>query len=398
MKIFDSHEYVQLYRFDKDIRFGIEVCNQFNDTYYQAIPYISSYPDERIFNTKYYPFDVLKNIHNIPQNYKVIKLYTNRLLLPFLNTQFAGYFQFSILDTYKAIIDVKPDIIFESPYTTLTPRSYQTYAASIKLGIPRVYIDPADIVQKGIIKNIIGKIERRIVNSTGHIITQSELGKKVFVGYYKVNPSKISVIPKPFTPERFKLGKSRFELKDKVRIAYIGRFMRDKDPFTFLKVAKSYQGTPDLEFYLVGDAEKGVDQIIYNSAKEKYGDYVKFLGSLAPNEVSEFFPSVDILIIPDLTNPPGYSTILAEAISSGCALLIGIKGFEKSLPLVEGKHAIYTNPGDVNEIRTALNSLMHDTEKIKAMKTENHNLALSFTWKKVAAMYREILQKAIEER
>ena len=112
------------------------------------------------------------------------------------------YFQFS-LQYLKQIKQLSPDIIYESLFTTLTPRSYMTFIMSQLRNIPMVYVDSGDVPKKGSFQRLLNKLEKHVIVRANKIITYTESGKQRFLQEYKCPENKIVVIPKPIDIDKF---------------------------------------------------------------------------------------------------------------------------------------------------------------------------------------------------
>ncbi|WP_054750283.1 hypothetical protein [Ruminiclostridium josui] len=81
MKILDSHEFIELYRGDKDLKLGFLLCERYDDKYTFLCPRVNSYADEKFFGQKYFDIGNVKNIlGDVPRNmrfyfYNCIRLY-----------------------------------------------------------------------------------------------------------------------------------------------------------------------------------------------------------------------------------------------------------------------------------------------------------------------------------
>ncbi len=404
MHIVDSHEFVEMYRGDKDLRLGIELCKNYDDKYTMLVPNIASPADSKFFDTKEFPSDRLPEL---PDGMRIEYIKSKLIYFSKQNLSLGGFFQFSsdYLSVYKKL---KPDLIFENPYTTLTPRSYMSFFAAKGQGIPIVYIDPGDIPPKGRVKNIINKIEKNIISYAHDIITYSKMGKNRFIDEYNYPEEKLHVIPKPIDIERFTPGKGRKEIRHKLEIddrfvvSYIGRLSNNKGCHHLMGVAKQIKDLGrDNEFYFlfVGGNIIEKDAVTIRDLQKKYDlKNVHFTGQVPYDEIVKYQAASDIVVFPDSTNLPGFSTVLAESMAMGKVIIKGIKGFEDAMPLKHLETGIIIEPRNENEIRKWIVKLKDDESLCNNIETNVRRFAEEhMDWKKQVNVYREIFERAINE-
>jgi glycosyltransferase involved in cell wall biosynthesis len=322
------------------------------------------------------------------------------------NLSLGGFFQFSA-GYPGAIKRLKPDIIFENPYTTLTPRSYQTYFAARANRIPMVYVDPGDIPQKGAMKKLLARMEGPIVRNAGHVIVYNEMGRDRFIKEYGYPAERISVVPKPVDTRRFSPEKDRDKARarlgagDRFVVAYIGRLSNNKGAAHLLKAAKLLSDagmSKRFLFAFVGGNITRKDAEDIMTLREKLGmDNVHFTGPVPNSEMSAFQAAADAIVYPDVTNLPGFSTVLAESMAMGKAIIIGIKGFEGAVPLSHMGNAMIIEARNEMKIAESIRTLEGDAALAATLgKNARRYAEENMAWEVQVKIYKSIFERAVE--
>lgn len=403
MHIVDSHEFFELYRGDKDFRLGIELCKHSDTKYTALVPDVSSPGDASFFNTKQYPKD---KVPELPEGMNIE--YIKSWLIYFRKDRLThgGFFQFSS-EYISSIKKLKPDLIFENPYTTLTPRSYMTYYAAKINNVPIVYVDPADIPPKGPIKQFLNRIESKIINYASAIITYNQLGKDRFVNEYGYPENRVHVIPKPVDINQFRPDVGREEtrksldIENKFVVSYIGRLSSNKGCFQLMEAAYLLRErglAKDFFFIFAGGNISSADAKHVQRLREKYDlQNVHFTGPVSHDQMCHYQAASDVIAYPIHNNPPGFSTVLAESMAMGKAIIVGNRDCEDATPIKNGVNGITIESGNVNELVDAIlelkgNVKLRNVFEHAVRKYAEENMA----WSRQAKIYREIFERAIE--
>jgi len=357
LRIALSHEFVELYRGDKDLRIGKMLCDRYNCEVVHLGANIASPADSRVFDTTAYPVD---HIGTLPRDYYLLLMKSRLVFHRRGNISLGGFFRWTP-GIVSELARWRPDLIFENPYLTLTPRSYMTYLVSRKLNIPLVYLDAGDIMPRLTFKHkIILPIEKQVVKKASAIITYNDEGKKRFINKYGCPGNKIQVIPKPIDTARFNPDldcrgfKQKYDLENKFVVAYFGRLCDNKGARHLLYAADILRQRGmgrDIVFLFVGGNIE-VDQAgeFKDHLNSLNLDNVRLTGMMANQDMPSAYAAVDMAVFPDVTNLPGFSTVLAESMAAGLPIAIGIKGWEDAVPIVDGINGLiieHANPGQI---------------------------------------------------
>lgn len=363
MLISDSHEFIELYRGDKDVRIGIEMVRLREDVRFVSFAPDRLSPIDRVRFGKRFMSEV--GLPELPEGMEV-------RLLPSVSARFSRKESggiVSVMPGYgRELRRLQPDVMFENPFSWLTPRSYQTYRASRALGVPVVYYDPGDDIPISRKHRIMAVWERRVVDHASAIITYNQAGSLRFQRKYGYPAERIHVIPKPVDVSgcryegdvsdlRTSFGASR----DTLVVGYLGRLARYKGSAHLLDVARSMGADPSVServrFVFVGSAL---------SSDESDDDYrlsnTHVTGMVPHGDIARHLAACDVIVLPDLTAPGGFSTAIAEAMAAARCLIVGTGARTEFLPLVDGETALLIDPRSPKAIEAALRRVIDAPE------------------------------------
>jgi glycosyltransferase involved in cell wall biosynthesis len=120
---------------------------------------------------------------------------------------------------------------------------------------------------------------------------------------------------------------------------------------------------------------------------------VEHLGVLDEEAMAEAFAGAGIYLFPALYEPFGLSVL--EAALSGCALVLGDIA---SLREIWGDAAIYVPPRDISAIIEAVNGLIADEHRRRALAAASSERARQFTAARMAAQYRQVYESLVARR
>jgi glycogen synthase len=112
---------------------------------------------------------------------------------------------------------------------------------------------------------------------------------------------------------------------------------------------------------------------------------VRYLGRLAPGDLAEWMARAAIFVLPARYEPFGLTVL--EAALSGCALVLG------DIPSLRENWdgaAVFVSPDDGNQIRSVLQELIRDAQRLQALAHRGRERAAQFTADNMADGYRRI--------
>ncbi len=364
-----SHEFVELYRGDKDLRVGKLFCRKYDAEIVHFGTDIASPADSRVFNDVSFSS---AHVGQLPDSYYLLLMKSKLIYHRRGNISLGGFFRYTP-GLAREIIRWKPDLILENPYLTLTPRSYMSALAAYRLSIPLVYLDCGDIMPALTLKHkLVMPIEKTVARRAAAVITYNEAGKNRFIQKYGMPPESIHVIPKPVDIDRFKSNidgrriRDRYRLQDKLVVSYFGRLETNKGARYLLDAAAILRSDPsvrNLSFMFVGGNLESDQALAFsNHLRELNLDNVIVTGMIPNQDMPEYYAASDIAVYPDVTNLPGFSTVLAESMACGLPIIIGIAGWESAVPLKDIETALIIPPRRPDLIADKLRLLVHRPE------------------------------------
>ncbi|MRR10954.1 glycosyltransferase [bacterium] len=361
MLIADSHEFIELYRGDKDLRIGMEMVGQRDDLRFVSFAPNRLSPTDQSRFGKTFMREV--GLPDVPERMEIRLL--SSASIRFSRKESGGIM--SLMPGYgRELRRLRPDVILENPFSWLTPRSYQTYRASRALGAPVVYYDPGDDIPISAKHRIMATWERSVVNHASAIITYNEAGSLRFQRKYGYPVERIHVIPKPIDVARCRYTGDVADLRASFRaeagtlvVGYLGRLARYKGSAYLLEVARRMGADPSvadrIRFVFVGSA------LSSEESDEDYRLSNTHVTGMVPNaEVPRHLAACDVIVLPDLTSPGGFSTAAAEAMAAARCLIVGVGDRTEFLPLVDGETALLVEPRSPDAIEAALKRLLSE--------------------------------------
>lgn len=207
-------------------------------------------------------------------------------------------------------------------------------------------------------------VKRSVNKKIDVLIFQNELNKDIFIDYSKFK-NRVEIIEgSGLNTNKLKI-KSEFNKKTKV--IFVGRLLREKGIFEYLKIAKSFSNSDDIEFYVAGDIDAGNKSSINNQELDILKQQVIYLGNIdVPNELFKY----DLLINP--SHHEGFSRVLLEGAYVGlyciandipgtkniiknldCGSIVENNNIERYIELIKNRQKIIDNL-DNNKIRSEI--------------------------------------------
>jgi glycosyltransferase involved in cell wall biosynthesis len=205
------------------------------------------------------------------------------------------------------LLKIRPDFIADAIYTTLTPRSFLNWIYCALFRKRLVLLDAGD---EGRNTRLL-PFERRAMRSASKIFTYSPGGVKRIADKYGISdPGKFFIHLKLLEPGRFRYLEEF--TRPQYVVGYVGRFVRAKGCDRFLELAKA-GSDPSVRFRAVGP---NVEHFAIPENVE-CSDYVDNA------RLAEIYSSIDLLVLPDMRDYRGYSTVAQEALMCGAEVALG---------------------------------------------------------------------------
>ncbi len=398
MLIADSHEFIELYRGDKDLRLGQEMLALDPTVRFVSFAPRSVSPVERGFlGRKRHDAATLPAL---PERMEL------RLLpsaaLRFARKEVGGVL--SYMPGYgRALTRLRPDVVLENPYVWLTPRSYTTDRVARRLGIPVVYHDPGDDVPLTRQQRLVRPLEVPVIRRAAAIITYNDIGRRRFISKYGYPAEKIHVIPKPMAVDRWR----RPDLRDTVRaelgipagayvVAHPGRLTRMRGSTVLADAARAALGDErfqDVVFLFIG-GPMGADTDI----AEYLAENTVVTGMVANERMPGLLAAADVVVFPDLDSHAGFTTAVAEAMAAARPLVIGLDPARDTVPVRDGQTAVIVTPGSVPGLLSAITALKAEPGRAASLGAAVGAFAAeNMDYPRVARAYLDILEGAVAD-
>ena len=221
------------------------------------------------------------------------------------------------------------------------------------------------------------------------IITVSESTKRDLLRFYKMDESKITVIPlgvgKEFvkkTAGEINYLYEKFNIpRNKKILLYVGNLLPHKNLNKLLEGFAQMKGKEKCRLVLVG---KVFDGRTRESREKELGieDLTIHAGMVSQEDLVSFYNLADLFVLPSLYE--GFGLPVLEALACGTPVICSNTS---SLPEVGGNVAKYFDPNSVESIACALENSIDDKGKYD---TEIKEWVSNFTWEKCAEKIRRV--------
>lgn len=328
MKVLVSNEFYELFRGDKDFLIPRLIAQKLGHEVFILCPTRLSLSDESA------GFEFSKEIfvERLGLGPDAVKFHsplrlvrqTHNKRIPFLIP----------LPSYLVqLMKIRPDFIVESPYNTLTPRSFINwiYCGWFKKG--RVLIDASN---EGRNKRLL-PFERRAIRAARKIFTDSPAGvARIAEKYGIADPDKFFVHLKLLEPGRFHFLEGF--ARPQYTVGYVGRFLHAKGFDRFLELARTC-ADPRVRFRAIGSNVENFP-IPPNVECSDYMDNAR---------LAEAYSGIDLLALPDTRKFQGYFTVVQEALMCGAEVAVGCLN-TSFYPKTEGIYFFDPDrPGDLDK-------------------------------------------------
>ena len=172
-----------------------------------------------------------------------------------------------------------------------------------------------------------------------------------------------------------------------LRFLFVGRLIAEKGIFEMLSAFASVSARHKCRLVLVGDGPRAAD-VARRIAELGVTEKVTMKGFLAGDELGATYRNADVFVFPSYSE--GFPTVIAEALHAGLPIVTTrIRGMADHL--VEGRHALFVAPREVDRLAGALERLLLDADLRRRMGSANREKVADFAPSIVAADYLDAL-------
>ncbi|MBP6663372.1 MAG: glycosyltransferase, partial [Paludibacter sp.] len=263
--------------------------------------------------------------------YNYDRIYTNDLGC----VDFSGRYPDNLIEeisNYEAVASV---LAHQMDFDIIHSHDWLTFPAGVFAkqisGKPLViHVHATDFDRsRGQVNPIVYGIEKRGMDAADHIMTVSDLTRRIVIEKYHQDPRKVTTVHNAVDPLPNADSFTKTPRKDKV-VTFLGRITMQKGPEYFVEAAyRVLQKTKDVRFVMAGSGDM-MNAMIDLVAKRNIADRFHFTGFLKGRQVHEMLAESDVYIMPSVSEPFGISPLEAMQVGtpsiiskqSGCAEIL----------------------------------------------------------------------------
>lgn len=239
----------------------------------------------------------------------------------------------------------------------------------------------------------------RLAQQVAHIITVSEFSKQELLKYFKVPPSKISVIyngvDRRFSPQPIDML-AQFINKKKLPERYVFTLGSRAKNKNFLGLLKAWEmlvndgNLQDVWLVIAGGIAKALQADELSNMVNSLPRVID-LGYVTDEELPLLYSGAELFVFPSFYE--GFGLPPLEAMACGTPVVISNTA---SLPEVVGDAGITVNPYDVEDIARGMYMVLTKSDYRNNLSIKSLHQAGSFNWEESAKQTIDILNHACE--
>jgi glycosyltransferase involved in cell wall biosynthesis len=251
------------------------------------------------------------------------------------------------------------------------------YAVLAKYFNPRLKIlllvesDPRSMARSGIEQ----KYRSFITKNVDLILTNNSFGEDYLIDKLKAKENKILTMPY-LTSNIIETGDKKGRT-DVIKLLYVGQLIERKNLFSLLKCIKNISYShPDIELNIVGEGIQK-NQLKLFIEKNILNDIVSFIGKIPYRDLSSYYYSSDIFILPTLFD---YRALVGfEALSSGLAIITTIYDGARFEIVEENKNGFIVDPNNIDDFTSKIKTLIENKELLDSFKKYSKEKSKKYT-------------------
>ncbi|MEO0942537.1 MAG: glycosyltransferase family 1 protein [Cyanobacteria bacterium J06642_12] len=225
----------------------------------------------------------------------------------------------------------------------------------------------------------------QVVAQAEHAIANSEATARDIVDWLGIPASKVTAIPLAVDRQRFR----PLDLPAQNYFLYVGRHDSHKNLQRTLRAFARVRQQYVVELWLAGPQDSRCTPKLQQLARElSVAEAVKFLSYVPDDELLRLMNQALGFVFPSLWE--GFGLPVLEAMACGTPV---ITSNLSSLPEVVGDAALLVNPLSVDELATAMESLVVSESTRSHLKAAGLARATQFNWARTGRMTAEVLQQ-----
>ncbi len=173
-------------------------------------------------------------------------------------------------------------------------------------------------------------------------------------------------------------------------VGFVGRLDAAKGADVLLRAAAL---EPELRVAVAGDGPQREELLELARALE-IADRVDFVGALSPEQLPDFYRSLDVLAVPSLTTPTWmeqFGRVALEAMACGVPVVVSDSG---ALPEVVGDAGVVVAEGNAADLAKALAEVVRDPDVATRLRQAGLARARAATWDRIAVEHEALYRAA----
>jgi glycosyltransferase involved in cell wall biosynthesis len=322
--------------------------------------------------------------------YDYRRIYTNELGC----IDFSGKYPSNLIEeisNYEAVASV---LAHQMNFDIIHSHDWLTYPAGVfAKNISKkplvIHVHATDFDRsRGQVNPTVYGIEKRGMDAADHIMTVSELTRRIVIEKYHQDPNKVTTVHNAVEPLPNADSFTKTPRKEKV-VTFLGRITMQKGPEYFVEAAhRVLQKTKNVRFVMAGSGDM-MNAMIDLAAKRNIADRFHFTGFLKGRQVHEMLAESDVYIMPSVSEPFGISPLEAMQVGtptiiskqSGCAEILN--------------HAIKTDYWDIDAMADAIYAIVTKPAMHKSLQELGKEEVNNIKWQDAGLKVRRIYEKAL---
>lgn len=309
-------------------------------------------------------------------------------------------YQNSLLDEVYAFAHRASEIAQEEEFDLIHAHDWTSYlagvAAKIASGKPLILHVHATSFDQAAGDNVdpsVFKIEKEAFAVADRIVAVSNFTREIVVEKYGVPPEKVQVVHNGIDthePERYEPTLQELRAQGKKIVLYHGRITIQKGVDYFIKAAqKVIAFDPNVIFVISGKGDM-TSQIMQQVGALGLSQHVLFAGALWYQERDQMYQSVDLVVMPSVSEP--FGLVPLEAIQHGTPSLISKQSGVAEVITHVLKVDFWDTDDMANKILAALRYPVMHGQLVREGKREVSRLSWRNAATKVIDMYKYLLE------
>jgi len=295
------------------------------------------------------------------------------------------------ISNYEAVASV---LAHQMEFDIIHSHDWLTYPAGVFAkqisGKPLViHVHATDFDRsRGQVNPTVYGIEKRGMDMADHIMTVSELTRRIVIEKYHQNPAKVTTVHNAVEPLPDADSFTKTPRNDKV-VTFLGRITMQKGPEYFVEAAhRVLQKTKGVRFVMAGSGDM-MQAMIDLAARRGIADRFHFTGFLKGRQVHEMLAESDVYIMPSVSEPFGISPLEAMQVGtpsiiskqSGCAEIL--------------THAIKTDYWDIDAMADAIYAIVKNPAMYESLRNLGRDEVNNIKWYDAGLKVRSIYESVM---